>query len=185
MYDHTTRIKSDYLFEYKVHPAICKHMPHLDGIAKNVNDLIESDKKLLALDAYNGADFAIINKDKPIVLLSTRVQTNVDFRSFTITYQKENGQKSAFQKLKDSIEAGCYPKYTIQAFTKSTKELSDDDDIDEIGIIETTKLIQLIDRPPILEIVNRQTKRDGSERFYYINFDDIQNFKISFVRIHL
>ena len=188
-YNDNLRQDSDYLFINKVYPEIYKNphverkMPRLIGRLKNMYEGLQFEGNIhFKLDLNNGIDFAVAHNDsRPVLFLGTRVQQNVNFRSFSITYLKSNECAPAYDKLKWAIEDGCYPKYTIQAYTKGS--LTHDDIIDEIGIIDTIEFMNLINNPLYQEITHRQSISSGKERFYYINFEDAAKYAPSFIHI--
>lgn len=180
-YNHKERLISDYLFINKVYPQICLKTSILKGTLINTYDWSHI-KGFLEFDKKNGIDFFIFGQ-RPMFGLGTRTQSDCEYRSFTITCWKKDSDHTALKNLRASIKAGCYPQYTIQAYTTSNSKLSIEDEISEIGVIETLEFLQILDSKEYRN--KRHSNMKGSEKFYYFEFSDLAKIAKSLVHIKL
>jgi hypothetical protein len=93
------------------------------------------------LDTLAGIDVWYINKLNGMRGIASRIQTGVNYKTFTVRNKRESGARTEYEKRKIAIEKGyLYPYLTVQAY------VTNDDKLMSFAIAKTEDIIDAIDK---------------------------------------
>jgi len=127
---------------------------------------------LLWLDRFSGIDYIVKSKENHIIGVAARIQFGKDWSSFTIRYNRHNGNKTEYEKRKEAIEKGYfYPAYTLQAyFNKEGNSMI------SACLVSTRDLYHFIDNNP-----SKVFKNKSDNDFIFVNWSDLKKIKEVFL----
>lgn len=138
------------------------------------SELINIEKKengvLMWFDKYAGIDWIAKTKNNQVMGIASRIQWDVDYRTFTIRYERWTGSKTEYDKRMEAIENEyTYPTYTLQAYFKDKSNPQ----MLSCGIVKTSDLYSFIGFFPELVYENK-----SDNIFKYVRWDDMINNSI-------
>lgn len=78
-----------------------------------------TDEVLLWFDKYSGVDYIVKKDDNQLIGVASRVQWNLDYRTFTIRYSLNSGARTEYDKRIEAIDNDyIYPAITLQSYFK-------------------------------------------------------------------
>ena len=121
------------------------------------------------LDTLAGIDVWYINRLNGMRGIASRIQTGVNYKTFTIRNKRETGARTEYEKRKIAIEKGyLYPYLTAQAYvTKDNKLMS-------FAIARTEDIINAIDRGLCYKR-HTNSNQIGQAEFYVVRWYDMKN----------
>jgi len=129
---------------------------------------------LMWFDKYAGIDWMVKSEDNHIMGIASRIQWDVDYRTFTIRYERWTGSKTEYDKRKEAIENQyIYPTYTLQAYFKDKSNPQ----MLSCGIVKTSDLYSFIGSFPYLVFENK-----SDNIFKYVKWDDMIN---NYINLHI
>jgi len=120
------------------------------------------------LDQYSGIDYIGKKENNQLITIACRIQWDIDYKTFTIRFQRTSGTKTEFDKRIEAIEKGyLYPIYTMQAYMikNPLKILS-------CALIKTDILYKFITENQNLLYENTANKEGN--KFKYVRWSDIE-----------
>lgn len=128
------------------------------------------------IDTHSGIDWIQIcgNGTKSLRGIASRVQWDVDYRTFTIRTHRPSGAKTEYEKRSLEIKDGggwLLPAITTQAYVSGGKLLS-------YGIIKTKSLYGHIDNRGGPDSYNPIQNTDGSSSFIAVPWGEIERSEI-------
>jgi len=120
------------------------------------------------LDTLAGIDVWYINKLNGMRGIASRIQTGVNYKTFTVRNKRKSGAKTEYEKRKIAIEKGyLYPYLTIQAYVSENNELL------SYAIAKTEDIINAIDNG--LCYKNHTSKNQiGQAEFFVVKWYDMK-----------
>lgn len=130
-----------------------------------VNIERSEDGVLMWFDKYAGVDWIARTETDQIIGIASRIQWDIDYKTFTIRYERWTKTKTEYDKRKEAIEKDyMYPTYTLQAYFKD----KNNPQMLSCGIIKTLDLYSFIDIFPDLVYKNK-----SDNIFKYIKWEDL------------
>ena len=105
--------------------------------------------------------------------VSSRIQKDEGFRSFTIRASRDTGSKTEFEKITKAIKLrALHPEFHLQAYTDQNGDISC------LGIMWTRDLMDYLSKSilfnnPMIELKHTHEDKDGQAGFYACYWDDI------------
>lgn len=150
-----------------------------DVLQDEIKDILKGDLKVVEgitieemaklLDTLAGIDVWYINKLNGMRGIASRIQTGVNYRTFTIRNKRQSGVKTEYEKRKIAIEKGyLYPYLTIQAY------VTDNNDLLSFAIAKTEDIIDAIDNGLCYKN-STGPEQIGQAEFYVVSWSDMKN----------
>ena len=134
----------------------------------------KDDEVCKLLDMSCGVDYLLHSEKSGVILgLSSRVQYEENYRTFTVRKERESGALTEYEKRTQAMTSGgIYPYYTIQAYMK-------DGEVKGLGITKTSDLIEYI-KKGYADEKETGMNRIGQAKFYVCHWDDmkIKGYKV-------
>ena len=134
----------------------------------------KEDEVCKLLDMSCGLDYLIHSEKSGLILgLSSRVQYDGNYRTFTVRKERESGALTEYEKRTQAMTScGIYPYYTMQAYMN-------DGEVKGLGITKTSDLIEYI-RKGYADEKETGMNRIGQAKFYVCHCDDmkIKGYKV-------
>ncbi len=122
------------------------------------------------LDQCAGIDM-IGKENGQLITIASRIQWDINYKTFTIRFQRTSGAKTEFGKRIEAIEKGYeYPIYQMQAYmNKEPLKLLD------CALIKTNELYGFIKKNPGL--IGERIANKEHNKFKYIRWIDLVNIE--------
>ena len=160
--------------------SLSKSMQQFENVLQNeLSTILKGDLKVVEgitveemaklLDTLAGIDVWYINKLNGMRGIASRIQTGVNYRTFTIRNKRQSGAKTEYEKRKIAIEKGyLYPYLTVQAY------VSDSDELLSFAVAKTEDIIDAIDNGLCYKN-HTGPKQIGQAEFYVVKWDVMKN----------
>ena len=154
------------LVREKIKPIVEKLLPNWRLMQVEGKD----DEVCKVLDMSCGIDYLLHSRESSQILgLSSRVQYEKNYRTFTVRKDRESGALTEYDKRRQSIYSGSiYPHYTMQAYIIG-------ENVEGLAVTKTTDLMNFIKEGHAYEL---KTKADkiGQAEFYACSWAKMKKY---------
>lgn len=133
---------------------------------------VENNKDKLArlLDMTAGFDYIYTYSGKMLYAIASRVQYNINYRTFTVREERESKAMTEHKKIQDAIDYGAlYPYFRMQAYIDITNNKCM-----SLAIARTLDVVDMINKGRC-STNHTGADQNGQAAFYYVKWDDMKN----------